>query len=87
VTFKDFQKVVQSQSNGSDNIRNLHNIQDKPSGYSTSRKTNRNTFVLEDNAAFGMVLDVLRKMGEICLSYRIKRFYMMHFRNTSTSGY
>jgi hypothetical protein len=30
VTFKDLQKIVQSQSSGSDNIRNLHNIQDKP---------------------------------------------------------
>jgi spore maturation protein SpmA len=51
-----------------------------PSGYSIRNNIARNTFALEDNAAFGMGLDVLRKMERICPSYHIKGFYMMRFR-------
>jgi hypothetical protein len=57
------------------------------SGYSIRNNTNRSTFVPEDSAASGTVLDVHRKMEEICLSYHTREYYMMHFRITNTSGY
>jgi hypothetical protein len=95
LTFKDLQKLVQSNGGvyGTASSINgfLLDFRINYSGYliMIRNNTNRNksTFALTDIAAFGMALDVLRKMGRICLSYHIKRFSMKHFRITNTSGY
>jgi hypothetical protein len=51
-----------------------------PSGYSIRNNIARNTFALENNVVSGTLLDVLRRMGEICPFFHTKGFYMMRFR-------
>jgi hypothetical protein len=58
-----------------------------PSGYSIKMNTDRNTFVLTAYVVGGMVSAVLRRTGEICLSFPTREYYMKHFGITNTSGY
>ena len=79
MTFKDLQKVVQSQQSGPE--LNTSTQKTYHSGYWTRNNINRKISVQKDNVVSGISSSRHKRTGEICLSYHTKRLLYEALQN------